>query len=210
MNKYDYSYSTQSSPPVLMPGEQVLWQGKPKKNAFIINKVLTMLPIALIWLVFDGFIFGQVFAGGGGMMGIMIPFALLHLMPVWIWLGNVITANQRWKNTMYYMTGRRILIQTGFAAQELQTIYYKDIRHVSLHIGLLDKFLGVGDIYFDLGEYYSKSKTRAIEKAFLDLEAPHQIYTRIQKIVLDIQTDTEFPNAYRPEDNPGYNTQYKG
>lgn len=208
MNKYDYNYGQQDTPPVLMPGEQVLWQGKPKKNAFILNKVLTMLPIALIWLAFDSILFGQLFTSN--MAVIIVPFALLHLMPVWIWLGNVITASRRWKNTMYYVTGRRILIQTGFASQELQTIYYKDIRHVSLHIGLLDKLLGVGDIYFNLGEYYSKGKTRAIAKAFLDVEDPHQIYTRIQKIVLDIQTDTQFPNAYRPEENPGYNTQYRG
>ena len=40
MNKYDYNYGPQDTPPVLMPGEQVLWQGKPKKNAFILNKVL--------------------------------------------------------------------------------------------------------------------------------------------------------------------------
>ena len=32
---------------------------------------------------------------------------------------------------------------------------------------------------------------------------------KIQKIVMDIQTDTEYPNALRPSDNPGYNTSYK-
>ena len=31
----------------------------------------------------------------------------------------------------------------------------------------------------------------------------------IQKIILDMQTDMEFPNAYRPETNPGYHTDYR-
>lgn len=210
MNKYADDYSFQQSAPVLIPGEQVLWQAKPKKNAFIINKVLGMLPIALIWLLFDGFFFGQVFSAGGGMMAFLIPFALLHLMPVWIWLGNAITANRQWKNTVYYVTNRRVLIQTGFASQELQTVYYKDIRNVNLRIGIIDRLLGVGDIYFDLGEYYSNGRHKTIAKAFLDIEDPQQVYTRIQNVILDIQTDIEFPNAYRPDENPGYRTKYKG
>ena len=37
----------------LSEGEEVLWQGKPKKSAFICNKVLAMMPIALIWAAFD-------------------------------------------------------------------------------------------------------------------------------------------------------------
>lgn len=187
-----------------------MWSAKPKKNAFIVNKVLGMLPIALIWLIFDSFFFANVLSVGGGMGLFMIGFGILHLMPVWIWLGNVLTANRRWKNTVYYVTDRRILIQTGFASQELQTVYYKDIRNVNLRIGIIDKLLGVGDIYFDLGEYYSNSKHRTLAKAFLDIEDPQVVYSRVQKVVMDMQTDIEYPNAYRPGENPGYNTQYRG
>ena len=209
MNKYDYEYYNEQ-PPVLMPGEQILWKAKPKKNAFVINKILGMMPIALLWLAFDSFFFANMFSIGGGMGVFLLIFAIFHLMPVWIWLGNVVTANKRWKNTMYYATDKRILIQSGFFSQDLQTIYYKDIRNVNLRIGFADQLLGVGDIYFDLGEYYSRKGVRTISKAFLDVEDPHQAYTKIQKIVLDIQTDTEFPNAYIPGENPGYQTQYRG
>jgi len=209
MSKYDFDYGEAYERPPLVPGEQILWQAKPKRNAFIINKALGMLPIALIWLLFDGFILGQMFAGGGGSL-ILVPFMLVHLMPVWIWLGNVITASRRWKNTVYYVTDRRILIQTGFVDRNLQTVYYKDIRHVDLRVGLIDRMLGVGDVYFDLGEYHSGGKTRSLNKAFLDIEDPKAVYNRIQKIILDIQTDIHYPNALRPEENPGYQTKYNG
>lgn len=209
MSKYDFdSAYTQERPP-LIPGEQILWSAKPKKNAFILNKILTMMPIAIIWLLLDSVLIRQMFSGGG-MQLFMVIFMLLHLMPVWIWLGNAITANRRWKNTMYYVTDRRILIQTGFIDRDLQTVYYKDIRNVDLRIGIIDKMLGVGDIYFDLGEYRTNRKTRTMYKAFLDVEAPQEVYTRVQKIVMDIQTDIEYPNAYRPEENPGYQTKYNG
>ena len=211
MSKYDYNYGYESQrPPVLIPGEQVLWSAKPKKNAFIINKVIGMMPVALIWLAFDSFFIAGFLSASDNMPLFIIPFMLLHLMPVWIWLGNVLTANRRWKNTVYYVTDRRILIQTGFVDQELKTIYYKDIRNVNLRIGLIDRLLGVGDLYFDLGEYYSHQKKQIPVNVFLDIENPREVYTRIQKIIMDIQTDIEFPNAYRPESNPGYQTQYKG
>ena len=49
-----------------------------------------------------------------------------------------------------------------------------------------------------------------VNAAFLDIENPMDIYPRLQKIIMDIQTDIEFPNAYRPSENPGYNTEFKG
>lgn len=211
MSKYEPSYGQEQQKPVLVPGEQIIWSGKPKKNAYIINKVLGMLPIALIWLAFDSVFIGAAFSGGLGGMSLFIAlFMLLHLMPVWIWLGNALTANRSWKNTAYYVTNRRILIQTGVLSQDVQSIYYKEIENVNLRIGLLDRLLGVGDIYFDLGYYHSRGKTKTNYKAFLDIENAHEVYTRVQKVVMDIQSDMEFPNAYRPEENPGYNTTYKG
>ncbi len=210
MSKYEqYDYRPQERPP-LMPGEQILWQAKPKKNAFVINKAMAMMPIALIWLLFDGFFIVTMLSTGemGGAGFFLVPFFALHLMPVWIWLYNVLTANKHWQNTVYYITDKRILIQRGFASKELETIYYKDIRNVNLKISIIDQMLGVGDIHFDVGLY--SQKNRPLTKAFLDVAEPHQVYNRVQQIVMDIQTDIEYPNAYRPEENPGYQTRYRG
>ena len=76
-----------------------------------------------------------------------------------------------------------------------------------MHVGIIDKLLGVADINFELGGLSNTSTTNA---SFLDIENYMEIYPRLQKIVLDIQTDIEYPNAYRPDENPGYNTKYKG
>lgn len=211
MSKYENLIENEadlSSP--LVEGETLIWSSKPKKNAFIMNRVLAMMPIALLWLAFDStFIIAAVMSGEiGEMLFFLVPFFAIHLMPVWIWLGNVITASKRWKNTKYYVTDKRIIIQTGFADMNFQTIYYKDIKNVNLTIGLIDKMLGVGDIYFELDSYSSSNSTKGTNHAFLDIEQPHEIYPKLQKIVLDIQTDMHYPNALRPEENPGYNTKY--
>ena len=169
-----------------------------------------MMPIALLWLAFDSFFIITMIQTGEilDMLFFVIPFFALHLMPVWIWLGNVLSANKMWKNTKYYVTDKRIIIQNGFIAENYQTIYYKDIRNVDLRVGIIDRMLNVGDVYFDLGNYTTNNGNRTVKAAFLDIENPRQIYSKLQKIVLDIQTDIEYPNALRPDENPGYNTKY--
>lgn len=118
------------------------------------------------------------------------------------------TANKKWKNTKYYVTDKRIIVQTGIISASYDTIYYKDIKNVSLKVGIIDKLLKVGDIYIDTGNTtFTNSGTKKLFMTLLDIEKP---YTRLQKIVLDIQSDLEFPNAYRPSENPGYKTKYKG
>lgn len=199
-------FETNHSYPMLSAGESILWRGKPKRGAFIATKSLTMLPIAVIWLILDlNFIRTAFF--GGEMLGFLIPFFLLHLMPVWIWLGNVFTAGRRWKNTNYYVTNRRIIIQGGFFAVNETALFYKDLRNAQLRIGVLDKLFHTGDIVFDNGMVVNNKHTQKF--VFEDLDDAQDVYRRVQKVILDIQTDMEFPNAYRPGENPGYNTQYR-
>ena len=210
-DKYINYEETLTSP--LIEGEKVLWSAKPKKSAFIINKILEMMPFALIWLLFDSMFIIPIANSGEikQMLFFIIPFFAIHLMPVWIWLGNCLTANKKWENTKYYVTDRRIIIQTGIIGANYETIYYKEIKNVNLRIGVIDKILGVGDIYIDTGLVRStKNGTQSVKSAILDIENPYEIYPKLQKIVLDIQTDVEFPNAYRPSENPGYNTEYRG
>ena len=199
-------FEANSSYPMLSAGESVLWRGKPKKGAFIATKSLSMMPIAIIWLIIDMSFINVAFTGGQ-MLGFMIPFFLLHLMPVWIWLGNVFTAGRRWKNTGYYVTNRRIIIQGGFLAVNETSLFYKDLQNAQLRIGLLDKVFHTGDIIFDNGIIVNNKQNRRF--VFEDLEDAQEVYRRVQKIILDMQTDMEFPNAYRPAENPGYNTQYR-
>lgn len=191
---------------IIVNDEEIIWRGKPKKSAFIINKILTMLPVALIWLLFDSFFIIVAFKASNfkEIFLFLIPFFLFHLMPVWIWLSNILTANKRWKNTEYAVTDKRVIIMSGFIGMDYQSIYYKDIQNVDLKISVIDKILKVGDIYFDTNKKLTKIS------AFLDVENVYEIYPKIQKIVLDIQTDIEYPNNLRPKENDGYNTKYTG
>lgn len=192
---------------IIVDDEEIIWSGKPKKSAFIIYKVVTMLPIALIWLLFDSAIISMMLFGSEeqvpvGILIFLIGFFSLHLFPVWIWLSNVITANKRWKNTEYAVTNKRLIISDGFIGKNYQSFYYKEIEKVDLNISAIDRMLKVGDISATIG-----GNSVPI---FVDIENVYDIYPKLQKIVLDIQTDMEYPNEYRPKENPGYNTKYNG
>ncbi len=193
---------------VLSQGEVELWSGKPKRSAFIATKSLTMLPIAVVWFLFD-FPIIQSSLQSGEDVWFILPFFALHLMPVWIWLANVITANRRWTNTTYYVTNRRIIIQSGFLAVNEMSLFYKDLRNVRLNIGFLDKLFHTGDICFDDGYQYNKNRLGFSGFVFDDMADAAEAYSQIQKIILDIQTDMEYPNALRPDVNPGYTTEYR-
>ena len=207
METFDNEFKTTPvNRPVLTAGEHILWSGKPKKKAFVASQCLGMMPIAVIWLCLDmTFITNMIRADGLELF--TLGFFALHLMPVWIWLGSLITAPKRWRNTNYYVTNRRIIIQGGFLAVNEKSLFFKDIRSVQNKVGIFDKMFGTGSILFNAEMLSSNNK--ATPPSFQYLENAQQIYARVQRTVLDIQTDMEYPNAYRPEENPGYGTDYK-
>lgn len=186
--------------------EQVLWRGKPKKSAFIMNAVIKMLPVALIFLAFDGVFIGMIFSNGEYNIPTMFKvvfcvFLAFHLIPVWIWVANIVTANRRHKNTEYAFTNKRVIVRSGVVGIDFKNVYYADVDSVNLKVGIVDKMLKVGDIYIN-----GKSGAAVI----LDVENPYFLTQKLQKIVVDIKTDVLFPNDLRPETNRGYNTKYTG
>lgn len=191
---------------MLSRGEEVIWRGKPQKKAFILKRTLTLMPIAIVWLAFDmGFII-TAFQDMGDQW-FLIPFFAFHLMPVWMWLASIVTAGRNWQNTEYLVTNRRIVIQSGFWAVNEVSLYYKEIEHTQMNVCFIDKMCHTGSIRFN-GSGFNGNSQRAgfILEA---LENSNEVYQLIQKVVLDIQTDIEYPNALRPEINEGYKTEYR-
>jgi membrane protein YdbS with pleckstrin-like domain len=189
---------------MLMGGEEVLWRGKPKKNAFVMNRIIKILPIALIWILFDGIMIGAMIITGAirEMLWFAIPFFAFHLLPVWVWLGNVISASKRWKNTEYAITDKRIILRDGLFGYNFKSIDYAEVDHVNIRVGFIDRLLKVGDIHITVS---GKTDNNVI----LDIEQPFSVFKMLQKTVLDIKTDIHYPNELRPKVNPGYNTQYR-
>lgn len=190
---------------VVNSDEKVLWRGKPNAKSYVLAAMVKMLPMALIWIAFDGtFIFfitmgmtqGQIPLG---ILGFVIPFFLLHLTPVWIWIANTVKAVREVKNLEYAVTDKRIIIRSGIIGIDFKFVNYTEIDSVNIKVGLIDKIFKVGDIYIN----------SSVNSAVLwDVENPYGIGTALQKVTTDIKSDIHYPNAKRPQDNPGYKTGY--
>ena len=197
--------------------ETVIWKGKPKKNAFIANKILGMLPFILLWICFDGAFIAIICLNFDkiplpGVIGLIVFFAF-HLIPVWIWLSKIIFANREYKLTEYAVTDKRVLIKNGIIASNYRSFYYHEIKEINLHIGLVDRITHVGDILITTGNnevaYYVNNQPKYKPEGILDIENPYEVYKILEKTIRDISTDVMFPNALRPDTNEGYKTKYK-
>ena len=188
---------------LLSEGEKILWRGKPKKSAYILNSVFRMLPFALIWLLFDGgFIAMLCIAGPELPLGIrigLVVFFAFHLLPVWMWITNIVTANRQHKNLEYEFTDRRIILKSGIVGIDYKNIFYADIVSVNLRVGLIDRLCKVGDIYI---------VSRENSSVLYDLSECYFLLKKLQEIVLDLKMDASFPNDLRPATNKGFSTRY--
>ncbi len=185
--------------------EEILWQGKPNGKSFVLGRIVTMMPVALIWLAFDGFAIAMIATFADELPWYLFlffaVFFALHLTPVWIWIANIVSAFRRLKHIEYAFTDKRVIIKSGFFVK-FDNIFYSEISSLDMHVGFIDRMFKVGDINIQTnsGSHY------AVE----DIDNPYFIQERLQKIVTDIKTDMQYPNDLRPEENHGYNTKYMG
>jgi len=191
---------------VLFDGESVLWQGKPNKLCYVLRSFGKLLPGALIFLLFDGFFIGTMISTGAvaemGLPGILflVIFFGFHLFPVWLCVGKIIAGNLEHKNIDYAITSRRIIARTGIIGLDFQSIDYADISNVRVDVSILERLSKVGTVIISTSSGQSVS--------LFAVEDPYSVYKKINKVFIDMKSDVHYPNAYRPDNNPGYNTKY--
>ena len=191
--------------------ETILYEGKPDKKCFIAESIFNkMLPIAIIWGIFDfGFI--KTFSSAnnaGGMSLIFIPFVAFHLMPVWIYLAGAIFSLLRYKNTYYIVTENAIYVSGGIFSKTFKTKPFAEMSHIDLHRGIFDQLFGVGDVIATSNQISDRTGLASIEIS--SIADYSKVFNLVKKLQTDIFSDTMYPNDMRPPENHGYNTKYKG
>ena len=195
--------------------ESILWRGKPDKKCFILESIFNpMLPFALIWAIIDLVVIGFTFSASGGMLMFILPFMLLHLMPVWIYIGGVIMSFRKHRNTEYIITDKGIYVSGGIFAYKYEMKPFTDLSHINIHRGIFDQWLGVGDVVTVCSHTgYSSSSSHSHSSHGLticDIPDYQQVFAMVKQLQTDIYADTQYPNDLRPGENHGYQTQYRG
>lgn len=183
--------------------EEILWTGKPNFTAFIVRGI-PFLCIGLIWGAFDYFFFIRNM--GAEMAGFAVPFFALHLFPFWGSILNMIRLFLVHGNTCYAFSNKRIMMRSGFWGTDFKIIDYDKISDLEVNVNPIENMLGVGTIQAFSGRVTDKGG-RIYDK-FIGIKKPYEIFKRLKEVSVDIKTDWNFPNAMRPETNPGYRTRY--
>lgn len=135
----------------LVPGENIIWQGRPEKWPFITMGALHLMffvPFSLAWGGF--FVYWEVLAiQSGSIAGTIfgIPFLLigLYLSGGRFWAGAIC-----WRNTYYAATNMRVLIRLGTVSPKVTSLDLSKISSVNVQM----KGHGLGHINFNAESRY--------------------------------------------------------
>ena len=196
---------------IIGSNEEILYEGKPNKKCYIFESIFNpLLPFALLWAIIDIGILGGAFftEDSGNILFFIIPFMLIHMMPVWIYLGGILFTARRYKNTAYIVTDRAIYVSGGVFTRNINSKPFAELYHINLHRGVFDQMFNVGDIIATTNQLTQNGESATISIASISNYI--DVYNMVKKLQTDIYTDVMYPNAKRPSENPGYNTEYKG
>jgi len=199
---------------VIGSNESILWEGIPDKKCFILESIFNpLLPFAVIWAAVDIFAIGS-FVGDSGAAGFLLPFFALHLMPVWLYLGGVLLALRRYRNTHYIITDAGVYVSGGTFSYSYQMKPFTELTSITMHRGIFDQYIGVGDIVFGLSPEFSDvsygNRGRSIRTgglSIINIRDYQEIYKLVKELQKNVYADTMYPNDLRPETNHGYNTK---
>ena len=144
--------------------ETVLWTGVPNRKAFLWRSAFNLLlPIAIIWSCFDiPLIVSQIRelrAGEDPIGWFLIPFFLLHMLPIWMYLALLFTSFVRYKNTGYVITNKSVYTSGGVFALNTQVKPLAKLSTVTIERGFIDKKMNVGSVV--LNDNTTANATRA-------------------------------------------------
>ena len=204
--KTDNPMKQNSIEDILSKDEKILQRLKPNKRVLLLESIFKGLPVVLLWVAFDTFFIVMMIVTGAfkenpGLIPAVIAFFALHLLPLWLYILNIIKTMAGAKNIEYVFTDKRIIIRSGVIGIDFKNIYYTDVQGINCKVGIFDRMFKVGDLYI---------KALNQSAVLMNIETPYFYLQKLQKITLDIKTDIQYPNDLRPKENHGYNTEYKG
>ncbi|MFH1977892.1 MAG: PH domain-containing protein [Candidatus Aenigmatarchaeota archaeon] len=195
---------------LLDPGEKVIWRGKPKFWPFVWPSLI-IIPFGVIFMAIP---IAMAFLAGFGVYLFIIPHFWIGVIMV---VGAPLYSMLVHKHVEYAITDKRVMVQKGLIGRDFNTIDYEKIQDVSVNVGIIDKIFNCGTIISTSAGYLRNYQGGAHGNTFSvpgnlfkSIPEPYEVYKLLKKVVLDVKTDINYPNKYRPDTNPGYGTKYRG
>ena len=186
--------------------EQVLWSGRPK----FVRYSITALGTGISVFIFIGayYAFAKSIKNDDGTAGSFhIWFVALPIgFFVWSFLNKLLS----YGNTRYAFTNKRVMMRTGFIGTDFKSIDYDKISDIEVTVNFIERLFNVGTIKFFSGRTQTdEGTTTKLYDHWEAIQLPYEVFKQVKQISVDIKTDFNYPNALRPEVNPGYRTKYE-
>lgn len=174
----------------LLPGERILWTGKPQQGIRFRAMDAFLVPFSLVWAGFAIFWESMALTAGApiffGLWG--IPFVLVGIYMV---LGRFLVDAFLRSRTTYAVTGERVLIRSGLLTSTLRTVNLRTLSDVSIET----KSDGRGTITFGqpnpLNAWYGSTmwlqNGRYSAPAFEGIENAQTVYHLIHRAQADLK-----------------------
>jgi len=176
----------------LLPGEQVLWQGKPEIRSYMLRGAWYMIPFSLLWGGFAIFWEASALVRGAPPFFLLfgIPFLLIGLYMIF---GRFYVAAREAENTMYAITDGRVLILSGAFRTSLVELDIDRLPSVELNEGRN----GIGSITFGpMGGFlrvppgWPTFGFYAIPPAFQSIRDVRTVFDKLQQARADLRAAT--------------------
>lgn len=196
--------------------EKILVTAKPDKFIYTFWHLrnIAIVIFLLIWTVAVVFIGRQFLMFDAGMFNpslIMFRIAplLMLAIPFVVFVVNPLVRFFQSGKIEYIITDRRVYIFSGIVGTDVQSIEYREIDKLNVNVGLLEKIRGKGTIQLtpDQSYYNGDTKHTVYGHRLIGIDNPYEVYKLLKNNTLDVVTDQQFPNEYRPSSNKGYNTK---
>lgn len=117
--------------PLLLPGEKLLWAGKPKTGLRLQAGDIFMIPFSLLWGGFALFWESSVILKDAPLLFKIwgIPFVVIGLHMIF---GRFLVDSKKRSNTFYGITNDRILIWSGIFRKDLKSVSVKNLPQITL------------------------------------------------------------------------------
>jgi len=200
---------------ILNTDEKIIWQGKPDFVLYFLSSGGVFI-LGGFLAVFLYFTLGKSIGGNASFFAIFIPLTLASFA----FFYSLIV----YKYILYIITDKRMILQSGFIGRDFEFVDYDKVQNTNVNVGILDKIVGrntgtisvhanrfvsVSNSYTDIsGRQQTTSGIQEHPFVLRDIINPYEVLNLFKKVSFDVKADMSYPNAMRPDGNPGYKTKY--
>lgn len=187
--------------------ENFIWIGKPQFKSFVVNMIILGIIGSAFLIAILMFNIHVTKEDEGSNIFVFVILAFIFIPGIFKYIGNILA----YKNTVYGFSNKRIMMRSGFIGTDFKMVDYDKIVDIEVKVNPIDRYFNTGTIKFYSGRNSEddEGSSTKLHDDWSHIENPYEVFKQVKKVMVDIKTDYNYPNAKRPSTNPGYNTKYE-